>query len=240
MHSFYLFSALACFIATISAQSDVGVPGPWGPNDPTITVVNAAKDPQTYDVAVSAGVPATAFKGCTACIKVPAGATVKFHAGVGFNGAITNSKGGTRHEINCGDPAVTWYDDDMEYGMSDATLGPSDNKPTTDGRPSLLGEQDVLAKANAGWKTINNDAATQKTLLATGYLTGTVGGPLTKVKMDIHAPLPVIAFYQLTAQFNAYIGHGSVANLPPDITTAAADKQTHVVATHQMTITEYS
>ena len=239
MHSFYLFSALACLIATISAQSDVGVPGPWGPNDPLVTIVNAAKGDQAYDVAPSIGLPATAFKGCTACVKVPAGATVKFHAGVGFNGAITNSKGGTRHEINFGDPAVTWYDDDMEYGMSDATLGPSNNMKTKDGRPGLLGEADCLAKANAGWKTINNDATTQKNLLATGYLTGTVGGALTAVKMDKQAPLLVVAFYQLTAQFNAYIGHGSVVNLPPDVTTAAADKQTHVVATHQMTITEH-
>lgn len=235
----YVFSALACFIATISAQSDAGVPGPWGPNDPLITIINTAKDTRTYDVGMNSNVSATAFKTCSKCITVHAGATVKFHPGVGFIGAITAQAPATRHELNFGDPAVTWYDDDMEYSMSDSTLGPSNNMKTRDGRPGLLGEQDCLAKANAGWKTINNNPATQKALLASGYITGTIGGPLTAVKMDKQAPLPVVVFFQLTAQFNAYIGAGSVPNLPPDVTTAAADKQTHSVATGQMTITEY-
>ena len=235
----YIVSALACFVATINAQSDVGVPGPWGPNDPLITIVNTAKDTRTYDVGTASNAPATAFKTCSKCITVPAGATVKFHPGVGFNGAITAQAPATRHEINFGDPTVTWYDDDMEYGMSDSTLGPSNNMKTRDGRPGVLGEQDCLAKANAGWKTINNNSATQQALIASGYVTGTVGGSLTAVKMDKKAPLPVIVFFQLTAQFNAYIGTGSVANLPADVTTSAADKQTHSVATAQMTITEY-
>lgn len=240
MRTSYLLSALALCIGTISAQGDAGVPGPWGPNDPLVTIINTSGGKMTYDVAKDSGALATAFNTCTACISVPAGQTVQFHPGVAFNGAITSQNSGTRHEINFGDPTIVWYDADMQYGMSDSTIGPSNNMKTQDGRPGVLGEQDCLAKANAGWKTINNDAATQKALLDSGYLTGTVGGPLTAVKMDIHAPLPVIVFFQLTAQFNAYIGAGSVSNLPADVTTAAADKQTHSVATRQMTITDYN
>ena len=239
MHASYFFSALALFVATISAQTDVGVPGPHGPQDPLITLINMSKGAIKYDIARDSTAPSTAFNTCTGCISVPAGATVKFHPGVRFNGAITSSNGGVRHEINFGDPTKTFYDADMQYSIGDATVGPTNNQPTIDGRPSLSGEQDSLAKANAGWKTINNNRAAQQALLATGYVTGTAGGSLTAVKNDINSPLSVIAFFQITAQFNAYIGTGSVANVPADITTAAADKHTLNVATNQMTITQY-
>lgn len=122
--------------------------------------------------------------------------------------------------------------------MSHETLGPSDQRLQADGRNALCGEPDLLAKANAAWQ--KTSAAEQRELLATGYLTGTVGGSLTAVDMSRDAPMLVRNWYQLEAGFTGYMVPGSVEG--KDSLTEAdkmADAQTSHVTTNRMTITIY-
>ena len=168
---------------------------------------------------------------------VPAGEIVQFFPGRGFNGALTAT--GSRHELNFLSTAgETWYDISMELGMSHETLGPSDHRLQADGRKSLCGEQDLLGKANAAWH--HTPAAKQRELLASGYLTGTVGGELTAVNMDRNAPMLLRHWYQLEAGFTGYMVPGSVEGEQHH--TAAdkeADAKSSHVLTNKMTITIY-
>ena len=143
---------------------------------------------------------------------------------------------GTRHEVNFrGSP--TWYNADMEYGMSNSTLGPTDGSMRIDGGDALAGEQDCLAKANAAWGDV--DENTKAALLSTPYINGTSEGNLTAVSMGHSAPLKVVEFFQMTAEFNSYVCAGSVAGLSSNDLAKAADKFTYSVTTNKMTITTY-
>lgn len=96
--------------------------------------------------------------------------------------------------------------------MSDSTLGPADHRPYIIGGAknvfSVSGEQDTLSKANAGWGAATNKA---QLLKHSKYIKQGDGGRLTYVHMDGEAPEEVRAFFQLTAEFTAYMGPGSVA-----------------------------
>lgn len=108
---------------------------------------------------------------------------------------------------------MCWYDVDYELGMSDSTLGPADHRPRVEmGKqlPGVSGEQDTLAKANAAWPHTQNKAAL---LQNPKYIQQGPDGKLTRVYMDKEAPEIVVQFFQLTAEFTAYIGPGSVAGV---------------------------
>ena len=234
MRCSHVLSVLACLLGTISADY-LGVPS--GPDDPLITFVNAGTTTHVYDVVKDSTAAPASYKGCTGCIKVPPGHTIELHPGVKWNGAITSQPGQMRYEINFNgtaqNPNMYFYDISLQYGLGDATVGPSDNSSP------IAGEQDYLAKANAGWKHIANDPDKQRALLATNYLVGKVGGALTSVKNDMQAPYDVIYFLQVTALFNGYIGTGSVAGLAPNPTTGLADKKSTSTFSKKMTITGY-
>ena len=125
----------------------------------------------------------------------------------------------------------------MEYGMSNSTLAPTDGSKRIDGGDPLAGEQDCLAKSNAVWSDV--DWNTQNALLETGYLNGTSGGHLTAVSMGAGAPLNVVEFFQMTADFNAYVCAGSVIGVTSDDMAKAADKFSYSIATNKLTITAY-
>ena len=63
--------------------------------------------------------------------------------------------------------------------------------------------------------------------------------------MDADAPEVMAEFFQLTAEFTAYVGAGSVAGVPVGAGTmqsemnAAADQKSWVVQTQQMEIVAY-
>lgn len=154
-------------------------------------------------------------------VSVPAGTKTTVPLDGSFNGALTawigkdnnNKIRGARYEINFAVSATsTWYDADYQLGMSDGTLGPLDNRPLLNGHPSLTGEPDTLAKANAAWPHTDNKAA----LLAyPQYIKGDggAGGKLSFVYCDAQAPQVVIDFFQVTADFDAYVDAGSVAGV---------------------------
>lgn len=240
MHPQFLLAALFCLLAFVHAwpyPGDQGVPQ-WGPDDPLVTIVNTSPHDKFYTVETDSGASSKAFQTCLECIKVGAGQTVLFHPGP-FNGALTaNQHTGTRHEINfLGAWGTTWYDDDMEYGMSDETLGPSDHRKLDDGRDSISGEQDCLAKANAAW--VHATTETKQALLDSGYFHGDLNW-LTYVTTNAQAPLAVRKWLQMDAQFNAYVGPGSVVNQQSGDYEAMADKHTLFVSTNRMTITIYA
>lgn len=237
MHSLLVCALFSLLASVIAYPVDQGVSN-WSPNDPLVTIINTSSQERAYDVETDSQAPASAFKSCTGCIRVAAGQTIYFHPGP-FNGALTaNQHTGTRHECNfLSEPGRTWYDADMEYGMSDETLGPSDYQTQLgSGAPSLAGEPDTLAKANAAWKSI--DDASKQALLDSGFLQGTKDS-LTHVTMGAQAPNFVVYFYQITAKFNAYIGPGSVAGKVATPVDQVADKKTSIVGTNKMTITIY-
>ena len=239
MHPQFLLAPFFCLLAFVVAwpyADDQGVPE-WGPDDPLITIVNTSPQDKFYTVETDSGASYKAFQSCADCIKVGAGQTIRFHPGP-FNGALTaNQHTGTRHEVNfLGAWGTTWYDDDMEYGMSDETLGPSDHRILDDGRDSISGEQDCLAKANAAW--IHATTETKQVMLNSGYFQGDLNW-LTYVSINAQAPLAVHQWLQMDAAFNAYVGCGSVVNQESGVYEATADKHTLFVSTNKMTITIY-
>lgn len=241
MHLQFLLAALFCLPAVVLAwpyATDQGVPQ-WGPGDPLITIVNTSQQDKFYTVETDSQATSNAFQTCIECIKVGAGQTVQFHPGP-FNGALTTDQHtGTRHEVNFlgGAWGTTWYDDDMEYGMSDETLGPSDHRKLDTGADSIAGEQDCLAKANAAWVHATSD--TKQAMLNSGYFRGDLNW-LTYVTTNAQAPLAVRKWLQMDAQFNAYVGPGSVINQQSGDYEAMADKHTLFVGTNKMTITIYA
>lgn len=221
-----------------SVAGDGGVTN-FGPSDPLLTFVNTAGSDQVYQIQGNSDNPGTAYGSGSLSLPsftVPAGQTVDFHPGVGFVGAFSADDGkGTRHEVNFrGSP--TWYNADMEYGMSNSTLGTTDGSKRIDGGDSLTGEQDCLAKANAAWGDVDPD--TQSSLLNTGFLNGSSGG-LDVVSMGPLAPRSVVEFFQMTADFNAYIDAGSVVGESTDEMGKVADHFTYSVTTNKLTITAY-
>ena len=245
MRFFYSLPALVAIIshtALVAGQSDQGV-ADFGPSDPEIIFQNTANEDRVYVVQGNSDNPSTAYgsgKSPLPSITVPAGSSVNFHPGVGFIGAFSAMGGnGTRHEVNFRDSSTTWYNADMQFGMSNSTFGTTDGSKRIDGGSSLTGEQDCLAKANAAWGGV--DTGTQQSLLDTGFLEGATGGngALTAVSMGQTAPASVVSFYQLTAEFNSYVDAGSVIGVSTDAVSAAADKSTLSVSTNKLTITAY-
>ncbi|KAL8756139.1 MAG: hypothetical protein Q9199_003144 [Rusavskia elegans] len=174
--------------------------------------------------------------------------TTAFYPSAGWTGAISDFTNagtpGTRLEINFSNPALTWYNADMEFGISSATLGPTDYRPQSNGNPSLVGEADPLAKANAAWASPQNrlwGATSRK------YVTPSKdGNRLVNVYMDKNAPLVVQSFFQLAANFNAYIHHGSVpgenwanGSMGKQLKEAADNHSGKVDGTQDMMITIY-
>ena len=245
MHFFEPLSALATlvfFAAQVAGQSDQGVTN-FGDSDPLVTFTNSGGADRTYLVEGNSDNPSTAYGGGTSPLPkltVPTGSTVNFHPGVGFVGAFSGLDGqGTRHEVNFRDPSMTWYNADMQFGMSNSTFGTTDGSKRMDGGDALAGEQDCLAKANSVWGSV--DEGTQQNLIDSGFLEGTTGpnGQLTSVAMGQQAPAAVVDFYQLTAEFNGYIDAGSVQGASTDAAAAAADKFSYSVSTNKLTITAY-
>lgn len=246
MLSTYQHTALATILSTVSAISDIGVPGPWGPTDPLINIYNTGKADICYKVEYSSGnFPTSNTCDSSPGFIVKAGQSVALHTGANFNGgitAITNGVKGARHEINFSTAGSCWYDVDYQLGMSDSTLGPADHRPRANNQNSVSGEQDTLAKANAAWSSATDQAAL---LQNPNYIQQGSNGHLTHVYMDSNAPEDVAEFFQLTAEFTAYIGAGSVAGVavaPNTIQSQmmkAADQKSWVVDTQQMKIMAY-
>lgn len=249
MLSTYKLIALAAISSTVSAISNIGVPGPWGPGDPLVNIYNAGKADVCYKVEFSSGhFPTTTTCDSSPGFIVKSGQSVTLHASAGFNGGITAIKRGVkgaRHEINFSTAGSTSYDVDYQLGMSDSTLGPADHRPRKVGTqmlPSVAGEQDTLAKANAAWPSASNKA---QLLRNPSYIQQGSDAHLTHVYMDSNAPEDVAEFFQLTAEFEAYIGAGSVAGVAvsPDTIKSnmnkAADQESWIVNTQQMEIVAY-
>ena len=231
LSSHTLATLLAAILATASASS--------------ISFQNTAATDLCYMVELSSGTfPSTGPCGLGQGISVKAGQTVDLNIDPSFNGALnafTNGVRGARYEINFAATAgSTWYDTDYQMGMSDGTLGPIDNRRLANGQNSLSGEPDCLAKANAAWPSTPNQAA----LLAfPQYLTQGSNGGLTFVYCDSNAPRVVIDFFQVTADFTAYIDAGSVAGVTPSAADAQAVKMANAnsyqVDTQDMKIVAY-
>ena len=134
--------------------------------------------------------------------------------------------------------------------MSDSTLGPADHRPRKSNEngqqtnvPSVSGEQDTLAKANAAWPHATNQA---QLLQSPHYLQKDSNkNVLTHVYMDAQAPEEVAEFFQLTADFTAYVGAGSVAGVEVPAGSVqsemngAADEKSWIVDTQEMEIIAY-
>lgn len=229
MPSFLTLAALVAVLATASAQS-------------SITFQNAGSANICYMVEVTSGTfPTTITCGLGQGIPVNAGQTTTTNLDSNFNGALTawvGSTRGARYEVNFeASHGSTWYDADYQLGMSDGTLGPSDNQKLSNGNSAISGEPDCLAKANAAWPSTTNQAA----LLAyPDYLKQGSNGQLSYVYCDANAPQVVIEFFQVTAEFDAYVDAGSVAGVTPSAanvkSVSMANAQSLQVGTQDMTI----
>lgn len=235
-------TAFSSFAAPIMRRSDQGVAN-FGDSDPLITFNNTAGQDRVYMIQGNADNPSTAYgvgMQSIPSLTVPAGTIVQFHPGTGFAGAFSGLEGsGTRHEINFRDPSTTWYNADMEFGMSNSTFGPTDGSKLINGGNSTAGEQDCLAKANAAWGSV--DTNIQQVLLDSGFVKGATGGngALTAVSMSKEAPVEVVKFFQMTASFNSYVDPGSIDGAVPGAVAKIADKKTLSVATNKLTITSF-
>ncbi|KAI4274089.1 MAG: hypothetical protein LQ337_004197 [Flavoplaca oasis] len=249
MHSFTFFTAVAILFSFCSAEvaNTQGVAN-HSPGGPLINLINTSPtETHVYKVEGNADNPPTAYgagQGSLPAATVLPGQTVKFHVGQGFIGAFTAKNGeGSRFEVNFrGDSPgeyKTWYNSDMQFGMSDTTLGPANGDKQINGNDAVAGEQDCLAKANSAWTSL--DVGTQQELLDTGYLEGTTGenGVLTGVHMDKQAGDKVVDFFQNIAEFNSYVHSGSVAGKQTSDTAAAADAFSWSVKTKELDITGY-
>ncbi|KAL8794516.1 MAG: hypothetical protein Q9182_007621 [Xanthomendoza sp. 2 TL-2023] len=221
---------------------------PFASADPTLTIHNTKTRVICLKVETGAGYfPTSTVCGGAPGIKLAPMKTSTFHPSNDWIGAITpmfKSGPGTRFEINFSQPDSTWYNADMEMGMSGGTLGPSDNRKRPNGLPSLAGEQDPLAKANAAWAHVSDKAAfagkyPQYMAMSSNQ------ARLTRVYMDKKAPREVAIFFQLTAKFNAYITAGSIEGVErkagslEKMLEVAADMHSWFVDTQEMTMTIY-
>ncbi|KAI4139310.1 MAG: hypothetical protein L6R39_006357 [Caloplaca ligustica] len=179
-------------------------------------------------------------------------ASTPFYPGGNWAGALTpvlNGMLGTRFEINFNVPSTqyakagsTWYDADMEFGISAGTIGPSDHRPRYGTNwPSLAGEADPLAKANAAWL---RSPKRWELLHYPAYVVADKGSRLVWVYNDKGSPDIVRAFFQLEADFQAYMGPGSVPGVIPTTElskqlTKSQDEKSWIVDTQDMTITIY-
>ncbi|KAL8940396.1 MAG: hypothetical protein Q9211_002308 [Gyalolechia sp. 1 TL-2023] len=247
MRSFAILMAVAIFVFAVWAQDTQGVSN-YSPGDPLITIANTSPtETHVYKVEGNGDNPLTAYgagSGSLPMATVLPGQTVQFQVGQGFIGAFTSDRGtGTRFEVNFRGDAPgdykTWYNSDMEFGMSNTTIGPTHGEKQINGDDSLAGEQDCLAKVNSAWGSV--DETSQRQLLDTGYLEGSIGGngALTAVHMDKQADSSVVDFFQNIALLNAYVSPGSVAGVPTGRAAAAANKFSWSVATKELTITGY-
>lgn len=235
-------AAFSSFAAPVVRRSDQGVAN-FGDSDPLITFNNTAGQDRVYMIQGNADNPSNAYGAgmrFVPSLTVPAGTIVQFHPGTGFAGAFSGMDGsGTRHEVNFRDPSITWYNADMEFGMSNSTFGTTDGSKRIDGGDSTAGEPDCLGKANAAWGSV--DINTQQALLNSGFVKGATGGNggLTAVSMSKEATAEVVQFFQMTAEFNSYVNAGSIDGAIPGVVAKAADKKTLSVATNKLTITSY-
>ncbi|KAL8733499.1 MAG: hypothetical protein Q9166_002126 [cf. Caloplaca sp. 2 TL-2023] len=227
---------------------------------PEVKIIN--NEPRTLCLKVETGIgwfPTTTVCGGAPGINVAAGTTSFFHPSGNWAGAITpitrTGALGTRLELNFGKTGinqqgvqqpVTWYDADMELGMSGVTLGPSDGRKQSNGRDSLAGELDPLAKANAAWMQEKDWGFKSALWNFPQYVSASPDKRrLTYVYMDKGAPEIVRVFFQLTAKFNAYIVPGSVPgvyHIPGSLghrLAATADDKSWQVFTQAMTITVF-
>ena len=244
MHSTYKLAALAALVSATFAI-DMGVPGPWGPNDPLINIYNTSPADICYKVEFSSGnFPTTTVCDSSPGVLAKASQSVSIHPGANFNGALTailtGEVKGARHEINFSGGSTCFYDVDYQLGMSNSTLGPADHRPRMGTSLSAMnGEQDTLAKANAAWPHTPNQAIL---LQNQRYLRQGPDGKLNHVYMDADAPEIVAQFFQITAEFTAYVGAGSVAGYVVAAGTVqsemvkAADEKSWEVDTLQMEI----
>ena len=235
-------AAFSSFAAPVVRRSDQGVTN-FGGSDPLITFNNTAGQDRVYMIQTNSDNPSTAYgvgMQPIPSLTVPAGSVVQFHPGTGLVGAFSGMDGsGTRHEVNFRDPSTTWYNADMEFGMSNSTFGTTDGSKRIDGGDSTTGESDCLGKANAVWGNV--DANTQQVLLDSGFVQGATGGngALTAVSMSKQATAEVVKFFQITAEFNSYVDPGSIDGAVPGAMAKIADKKTLSVATNKLTITSF-
>ena len=179
-------------------------------------------------------------------VQVNAGQTTNFYPSAGWTGAISDYTNagttGSRYEINfSAKPGGTWFDVDMEFGITSGTLGPTNQQPLSNGKSSLAGEPDPLGKANAAWKAGNKLWGMSK------YLTPSQDfSRLVNVYMDKEAPESVRESFQLKALFAAFMHPGSVqgvVNAPGSrakaLQVAADNKNMVVEGTQDMMITIY-
>ena len=209
--------------AAILISFGTSTPISSGTSTPHIRIENNSKDPICYKVEYSSGTgvfPKDAVCGGAEGPQV-AGFWLKSgehkvvkatdSSGIGFNGALTtvlsnNILLGARYEINFSVLSHPYWDVDYQYGISDGTCGPPNSSKTT-------GERHSLAKANKAWKTLNQ--TTKNHLLNfPQYLKHDVAnGSLTYINIGIEAwpaRADVIQFFQMTADFQGYVGPGSV------------------------------
>lgn len=231
MPSFLPLATLTAILAATTASAT------------SITFQNTSPNPICYMAELSSGTfPSTAPCGPGPGIPVPAGATTVVPLAPSFNGALTAFLGntrGARYEVNfAATSSATWYDADYQLGLSSGTIAPADNRKLANGGDSVAGEPDPLAKANAAWPSTTNQAAL---LSLPDYLKQGPDGKLTFVYCDSDAPQEIIDFFQITADFNAYIDAGSIAGVvATDIEAVKlADEKSLQVDTQDMKIVAY-
>ena len=166
-------------------------------------------------------------------------------SGIGFNGALTtvinNITLGTRYEINFSNLIYPYWDVDYQYAITDGTCGPPNSSKTS-------GERHTLTKANKAWKTLNQTRKNQLLKFPQYLKQDDANGSLTYINMGVEAwpaRADVIEFFQLTADFQGYMGPGSVdgtiyeKNSTLQKLVHLADLQTKSEPAHSVVVTSY-
>lgn len=137
-------------------------------NEAGVVLRNKSPDTVCFGFEIGGGVSKDNLPSSATCqgpdgfhgISVPAGQSKSHRFLPGYYGAINvvvNGVRGARQEITLvsGNPPGAFYDVDYEFGLSSSTFGPLDGSPRPDGGDSLMGEPDILAKANEQFKKLS-------------------------------------------------------------------------------------
>lgn len=210
-------------LVAILISSGTSTPVSFGTSTPHIRIENKSKDRICYKVEWGNGTGI--FSNDTVCGGAEGPQVAGFwlssgehkvvearnSSGIGFNGALThvlsnNIVLGTRYEINFSNLTHPWWDVDYQYGITDGTCGPPNSSKTT-------GERNTLAKANKAWKTLNQTRKNHLLKFPQYLKQDDANGSLTYINMGVEAwpaRADVIEFFQMTADFQGYVGPGSV------------------------------
>ena len=232
--------------------SDSHLCGSWATGEPIVHFHNPTSEQADYhyqtNLAGDNGAPESSNLpfATSGDIVVPPNTVYVWCPGTHWAGAIGHRglNNGTRHELNFETPDTTWYNSDLEYGISNSMMKPAvvgdylDDKNTI---TAMVGTMDYLTTLNDAWSIYNGSipaldlSPTKEQLLSTKYLYGNADGSLTFATTDEEiresTSIHVAAFFQVNLL--AYVTHGSWLGVDQTKVDALANHAVRTVSGNQ-------